>query len=79
MKQSELLVLEIADMLERNGDKNMSYVSINLLKKELLIIKSVNTTWANFDKKMSIYDYQSTTYLIREVNSSSEKSLKIKK
>lgn len=26
MKQSELLVLEIADMLERNGDKNMSYV-----------------------------------------------------
>lgn len=44
MKQSELLVLEIADMLERNGDKNMSYVSINLLKKELLIIKSVNTT-----------------------------------
>lgn len=44
MKQSELLVLEIADTLERNGDKNMSYVSINLLKKELLIIKSVNTT-----------------------------------
>lgn len=44
MKQSELLVLEIADMHERNGDKNMSYVSINLLKKESLIIKSVNTT-----------------------------------
>lgn len=44
MKQSELLVLDMADMLERNGDKNMSYVSINLLKKELLIIKSVNTT-----------------------------------
>lgn len=43
MKQSALLVLEIADILEKNGDKNMSYVSINLLKKELLIIKTVNT------------------------------------
>ena len=43
MKQSELLVLEIADMLERNGDKKICRVSINLLKKELLIIKTVNT------------------------------------
>ena len=79
MKQSNLSLSDMTSTITKEGNKNMSYVSINLLKKELLIIKSVNTTWANFDKKMSIYDYQSTTYLIREVNSSSEKSLKIKK
>lgn len=36
MRQSDLLVLEIADMLERNGDKNMSYVDAFYKKKRVV-------------------------------------------
>lgn len=67
MKQSELLVLEIADMLERNGDKNMSYVDAfyeervsksPLMMKYLPLLKLVN-----FDELIAMVRYRSSKML----------------
>lgn len=67
MKQSELLVLEIADMLERNGDKNMSHVDAfyeervsksPLMLKYLPLLKLVN-----FDELIAMVRYRSSKML----------------
>ena len=67
MKQSELLVLDMADMLERNGDKNMSYVDAfyeervsksPLMMKYLPLLKLVN-----FDELIAMVRYRSSKML----------------
>lgn len=67
MKKSELLVLEIADMLERDGDKNMSYVDAfheervsksPLMSKYLPLLKLVN-----FDELVAMVRYRSSKML----------------